>query len=229
MIKYLLLFFLPIFLLAGCADAEEENVSGGIHKIEVVEALNASSYTYMRVKEGKQEYWIAVPQIPVNEGDIFYYTKALVMNDFPSSTLNRTFDRILFVEDISKTPASEDPFAGGMNPHAQVRTGKRDIKIDHLKDGQTVEQIYENRDALSGKEIRLKGVVTKYNSGIMNRNWIHLQDGTGSQHYDLLVTSNDETEEGKTVVVSGIVTLNRDFGNGYAYEVLIENASVKNQ
>jgi hypothetical protein len=229
MTKYLLLLILPFFLATGCSDGEKEDVPQGMHKVEVVETMNASSYTYMRVEEDDKEYWIAVPQIPVNVGDVFYYTKALEMNNFSSSSLNRTFDKILFVEDISKTPVPANPMSGAANPHAQVMSGKRDIKVEHLQDGKTVEQIYSQKEALSGKEVKLRGMVTKYNSGIMDRNWIHIQDGTGSDYYDLIVTSTDETEEGKTVVVTGTVTLNRDFGNGYAYEVLVENASVKNE
>jgi hypothetical protein len=225
--KYLLFFAIPLLLLTGCGDGEKEPLTEGIHKVEVIETMDASSYTYMRVEEGKSDYWIAVPQIPASKGDVFYYTKALEMNNFTSSSLDRTFEKILFVEDLSKSPSNENPLSGAMNPHAQISTGKKNIKVDHLSDGQTIEQIYENRAALSGKQIKLKGVVTKYNSGIMDRNWIHIQDGTGSDFYDLLVTSTDETEEGKTVVITGTVTLNRDFGNGYAYELIIENASVK--
>jgi hypothetical protein len=229
MIKNLLFLLIPMVIFIGCGDSESDIVSEGKHKIEVLEAVDASSYTYMRVEEGKEEYWIAVPQIPASKGEIFYYSKALEMKDFQSPSLNRKFDRILFVEDLSKTSADENPFSGTMNPHAQVMSGKRDIKVESLKGGKTVQQIYSEKGSLSGKEIKIRGVVTKYNSGIMDRNWIHLQDGTGTKYYDLIVTSTDETEEGKTVVVTGTVTLNRDFGNGYAYDVLIENASIKTE
>jgi hypothetical protein len=228
MTKYLLLLFLPLLLVIGCGSQEDENLSEGMHKIEVLETMNASSYTYMRVEEGNREYWIAVPQITVNKGDVFYYSKALEMNNFNSASLNRTFDKILFVEDISKTPAAAaSPMSGMNNPHAQVMGGKKDIKVEPLSGGKTVEQIYSEKESLSGKEVKLRGVVTKYNEGILDRNWIHIQDGTGTTHYDLIVTSTDETEEGKTVVVTGTVALNRDFGNGYAYEVLVENAKVE--
>lgn len=185
----------------------------------------------MRVEDDGNEYWIAVTQMPAQKGDVFYYTKSLEMKNFPSPTLNRTFDRILFVEDISKSLAKEDvKLQSGANPHAQVMSGKRDVKVDHLKDGQTVAQIYEGKDSFSGKEVKIRGVVTKYNPGILDKNWVHIQDGTGSgQDFDLIVTTKDETSEGKTVVVTGTVALNKDYGNGYAYNVLVENASIKEE
>jgi len=226
--NFILILLFAIILVPGCGEKEE--IPAGMHKIEVMESMNASNYTYMRVDENGEEYWIAVPQQPVNKGDIFYFSKSLEMKNFSSSTLNRTFDRILFVEDMRKSMVQQNPGMGGMNPHSQVMSGKRDVKVDHLSDGQTVEQIYKNKDNFSGKEIKLRGIVIKYNSGIKDRNRIHIQDGTSfDNNFDLIVTSTDETEEGKTIIVTGTVSLNKDYGNGYAYDVLVENASIKTE
>lgn len=228
--KYLLLLIIGAFLITGCGDGEKENIPEGTHKVEVKQSMNASNYTYMLVEENGDEYWIAVPQMSVKEGDVYYFSKSLEMQNFSSSSLNRTFERILFVEDIRGTEQNTGGMTDAMNPHSQVMSGKKDIKVDHLKDGQTVEEIYKNKQQYSGKDIKVKGVITKYNPGILDRNWIHIQDGTGHEKdFDLIVTSLDEVEEGATVVVSGKVVLNKDFGNGYAYEVLVENASVKSE
>jgi hypothetical protein len=117
---------------------------------------------------------------------------------------------------------------GGANPHSQVLSGKQNVKVDPLSDGQTIEKIFQEKEALSGKAINVRGIVTKFNPGILDRNWIHIQDGTAfNDKYDLTVTSDEEVVEGKTVVVSGTVALNKDFGNGYSYDVLIENATIK--
>ena len=73
----------------------------------------------------------------------------------------------------------------------------------------------------------ISGIVTKYNEAIMNTNWIHIQDGSGDNGtFDLTVTSATKVSVGETIVVKGIVTLDKDFGAGYKYEVIIENASV---
>lgn len=227
-LRYLVLLFFAIFVIQGCGEKEE--IPEGMHKVEVVETMNASSYTYMKVDENGDEYWIAVPQQPAKEGDVFYYSKSLEMQNFSSSTLNRKFDRILFVEDISKSSTPSVPGMGGANPHGQIMSGKQNIKVEPIADGHTVEKVYKDKEVLSGKEIKIRGIVTKYNPGILDRNWIHIQDGSGfGENFDLIVTSTDETEEGKTVVIKGIVALNKDFGNGYAYAVLIENASIKTE
>jgi hypothetical protein len=59
----------------------------------------------------------------------------------------------------------------------------------------------------------------------MGRNWIHLKDGT-LDNYDFVVTSDQAIPEGHVVTLKGTVARNRDFGSGYRYELLIENASV---
>jgi hypothetical protein len=96
--------------------------------------------------------------------------------------------------------------------------------------GRLLKPSIKTKTLFQEKRYTIRGVVTKYNPGILDRNWIHIQDGTGfDQYYDLIVTSTDEAAEGSMVIVKGSVTLNKDFGNGYAYDVLVENASVKTE
>jgi hypothetical protein len=73
----------------------------------------------------------------------------------------------------------------------------------------------------------VKGKAVKVNNGIMDRNWIHLQDGTGAAGAnDLLVTTKATVNRGDVVVVRGTVALDKDFGAGYSYSLLIEDATV---
>lgn len=91
----------------------------------------------------------------------------------------------------------------------------------------TVAALYENKTALAGKKVSAQGKVVKVNNEIMGRNFVHVQDGTGSDKTnDLLVTSKQTAKVGDQVVVSGTVVLNRDFGSGYAYAMLLEDASI---
>ena len=84
-----------------------------------------------------------------------------------------------------------------------------------------------NRQKYDQKEVTIRGKVVKYNAAIMNTNWIHIQDGTGlNGAYDLTITSTAKVNIGDTIIVKGEVTLEKDFGAGYKYEVIIENASV---
>ena len=83
-------------------------------------------------------------------------------------------------------------------------------------------------DQLNGQIIRIRGKVVKYNPEIMGRNWIHIQDGTAIRDgYDLMVTSKDQTSVGQIIAVEGKVATNKDFGAGYTYKVMVEDATVK--
>ncbi|HSP88668.1 MAG TPA: hypothetical protein VLN45_11080 [Ignavibacteriaceae bacterium] len=194
------------------------------HVVRVIEQFDASDYTYMKVEERDDEYWIAVPKMEVENDAVLYFTKSMEMKNFHSETLDRTFESILFVEDISQTPKSKD----GKISHPNVESTKEDIKVEPLKDGYSIAKIFDEKESLSGKTIKVKGKVIKYNEGILDRNWIHIQDGTGEQgKHDLVVTTVGSVQIGQTIIAEGTVTLDKDFGSGYKYSVLLENAEIK--
>ncbi len=82
---------------------------------------------------------------------------------------------------------------------------------------------------LAGKPVSVRGKVVKYNANILGKNWLHIQDGSGSADNgdnDLTVTTSTPVALGATVLVTGNVSTNRDFGAGYKYSVIIEDANV---
>ena len=82
---------------------------------------------------------------------------------------------------------------------------------------------------LGGKQVEVRGKVVKVNNGIMKRNFLHIQDGTGKQGTnDLIVTSNQTAEVDDEVTITGTVVLDTDFGFGYKYPLLVENSTIKN-
>jgi hypothetical protein len=92
---------------------------------------------------------------------------------------------------------------------------------------QTVAAINQNKAALAGKKVKAQGKVVKVNNGIMGRNFVHVQDGTGdASNNNLIVTSQQTAKIGDQVTVSGVAAVNRDFGSGYSYPLLIEEASI---
>ena len=92
---------------------------------------------------------------------------------------------------------------------------------------QTVAALNQNKATLAGQTISAQGKVVKVNNGIMGRNFVHVQDGTGdATNNNLIVTSKQTASVGDQVTVSGVVVVNRDFGSGYAYPLLIEDASI---
>ena len=135
---------------------------------------------------------------------------------------------------VSVAKAASTPLPEGhpkIDPHGSAApTGpKLDFsKIVKPKGGKTVQEIYQEKNQLNGKRVTLRGKVVKYNQAIMGKNWLHLRDGTGKEPTnDLTVTSQMNANVGDTVLVEGIVRLDKNLGSGYQYDVIIEDAKVK--
>ncbi len=101
--------------------------------------------------------------------------------------------------------------------------------IAKAEGGKTVAEVFAEREALAGKPVTVRAKVVKVNGGIMGKNWLHVRDGSGAEGTnDLTVTTAGELPAlGAVVIVTGPVTLNKDFGMGYAYDVIVEDAEVK--
>ena len=118
--------------------------------------------------------------------------------------------------------------------HAAAATGPEVTeKISVAKaegtDGRTVAEVFAQRAALKGKAVAIRGKVVKFNAGIMGKNWIHLRDGSGTpegKDNDITITTNDSVAKGDVVLVKGTVAVDRDFGAGYTYTVVVEEAKV---
>jgi len=215
-------------VIMSCSKKAERPLPAGFHGVEVKEKIDAGDYTYLNVKDKGQDIWIAVTKMPVEKGDSLFYDKAMEMKNWKSDALKRTFESVWFVESVSKQPPAVETGAVS-NPHANVaKIERKDVKVAHLNDGKTVEQIFSDKDKLKNKVIKIRGVVTKINTGILDRNWIHIQDGTGlNDSFDLLITSKENAAVGKTIVAEGTVAVDKNFGSGYAYPVMIEDAKIK--
>jgi hypothetical protein len=92
----------------------------------------------------------------------------------------------------------------------------------------TVAEIITQAAGLKDKTVLVRGKVVKYNAGIMGKNWIHLRDGSGSaaaKTNDVLITSMNEVKVGDVVTAKGVVHTDKDFGSGYFYKVIVEEAT----
>lgn len=197
--------------------------SAGMRAVKVLETMDASNYTYVKVDENGKTFWIAVSQMDVKEGETLYFSKSMEMKDFKSETLNRTFETILFVDDLSKQSGKPEM----KQPHPAPTTQKEEIKLDKLKDGKTIGEVFASMNNLNGKNVKLRGKIVKYNPGIMGTNWIHIQDGTAhNEDFDLLLTSDTEVQVGQIITAQGKLVTNKDFGSGYKYKALVENAKI---
>ncbi len=197
------------------------------HTVEVQEVIQAASYTYLRVTEDGKEYWIATAKQPIEAGITLTYGDGLEMKDFTSKELDRVFESIFFVG-LMGTSNSTALKGDGVSPHSNKKvSAAKSISVEKVAGSMSIEELYADMSAIDGKVVTVRGEVTKFNSGIMGRNWIHLQDGTSKDNYfDVTITTNVTVKEGDVVMFSGKVALNKDFGAGYIYDLIIEEAEI---
>lgn len=219
-----------IFIILSAIGFSQEKAAL-IHKCEVLEVIQVNSYTYLKISENSVEKWLAVPTIVAEVDDIYYYKGGMEMPSFKSNELDRTFDSVLFLQSISKDKADLDakPFI-----HDASVLGKEVPKnsneklttiIEPVLGGISIEGLFKNKELYRDKLVKIRGQVKKYSAQIMSKNWIHLQDGTDfNGEFDLTLTTSSEVTVGDIVVLEGKVSVDKDFGAGYFYKVIIENA-----
>ena len=229
---------------AMSAPAPTENKTGGTSGT-VLETMDAAGYTYVQVDSGTSQIWAAAPKFTVAVGDSVIVPDGMPMNYYHSKTLDRNFSVVYFVDSVmnASSPAGAGaapagtPMSGAAMPEGHPETGvsssaAADIDLSNVAkadDGVTVGEVFTSKDGLAGKEVVLRGKVVKFSPQIMGKNWIHLQDGSGDAAAgtnDLTVTTDITANVGDTVLVTGALTLDKDFGYGYQYNVIIEDAKV---
>ena len=217
----LAVFFLP--LLAAANPAVQGEIRG-----KVVESINAATYTYVQVDTGAAKVWAAAPQFAVKPGDTVALGDPMPMPNYHSKTLNRTFEVVYFSGRASVNGVST--LAGGATsaPSRSLPGLAVDLSnIARAPGGQTVAEVHAGRSALAGKPVTVRGRVVKFNANIMGRNWLHIRDGSGGEgSNDLTVTSAGQAKVGDLVVVTGRLAVDKDFGSGYRYALLVEEAKV---
>jgi hypothetical protein len=204
---------------------------------KVVETMNAGGYTYLSVEKDGKKTWVAIPMTEVKVGQEVTYQPGAEMRNFPSKTLNRTFESIIFSPGLAPQPgtaAANKPSSSqhGDKPAAPPKSIDEKISVDKASgpDAYTVGEIFEKAAKLNEKTAVVKGKVVKVSEGIMGKNWIHLKDGTGDaamQTNKLVTTSKDLPAVGDIVTMKGTIYKDKDFGSGYKYGVIMENASIQ--
>lgn len=187
---------------------------------KVVETFNGGGYTYLRIATDSGDRWAAVRETKVATGDTVTVDAELTMEKFESKTLNRTFDKIVFGSIAG--PAAASGLSASASQHMQVPAAES-VQIEKVAGGKSVSEVRAEKNALNGKEVVVRGKVVKFLAGIMGRNWMHIQDGTG----DLTVTTAEKVNVGDIVTVKGTLAADKDFGAGYRYEVILEGAKVQ--
>jgi hypothetical protein len=217
------LMFCPIAVLA--ADKPAAPASAPLKGV-VLEVRDVETYTYLRLKTKDGETWAAVPKATIRKGAEVSIENTMLMTNFESRSLKKTFDKIVF-----GSLAGADGNTGTANPHAGLatRAAITDVKVPKATgaDARTVAEIVRGKDTLKNKTVAVRGTVVKYTPKVLGRNWIHLRDGSGSASDgtdDVLVTTRESAAVGDVVIARGIVQTDKDFGSGYAYKVLVDDA-----
>jgi len=234
----------------GVAAPGAAAAGASVVKGKIVEKIDAAPYSYLKLSTPGGEVWAAVPQTTVAVGGEVVIENPMAMDGFESKTLNRKFDKILFgtlggqggpaaAAPAGMPPGGMPPPPGGMPPpgmaaqHAAAGAGPADVgdvKVPKATgaNAKTVAEIYGQKAQLKEKKVTVRGKVVKANSGIMGKNWFHIRDGSGTQakgDNDITLTSDAQAAVGDVVVITGVVRLDKDFGAGYAYPVIIEEAT----
>jgi hypothetical protein len=103
-----------------------------------------------------------------------------------------------------------------------------DIHVEKAPDGITIGELYKNRSNYANKKVIIRGQVVKINNSIMNRNWVHIKDGTSEAgKSDLTITTKEIATVGSIVTFEGVVALDKEYGKGYVYPLVVENGVSK--
>lgn len=216
------------------AAAPEQPIAG-----KVLEILNSGGYTYLLLDVDGFKDWVAVPEMVVAVGEEVELIKGTQMGQFSSKALNRTFDKIIFsagptekYNERRKINAHKNADMSAPTPGKKKTEGKiiEGLKVEKATglNAYNLEELFANKDALHDKKVAVRGQVVKVSTGIMNRNWVHIKDGTGANAENkLVITTKDEPNLGDIVTAVGVFHKNVDFGGGYNYPVIMEDAAVK--
>ena len=214
--------------------ASFESSTSEVHEVVVKEIMNTKKYAYLSVTEGDETRCLAIPLNPDLEvGATYYYMGGIKMNTFEKMDFKEDFQTVVLVGGVSNIPILGDGIqmggdAGGQAV-AQNIGNMEPINIKDLEGGVELSDLLSNPTAYNGKTIKVKGHCIKVNNHILNRNWVHIQDGSTNaknEKNDLAITTQENIPMGATVIFEGTITLNKDFGAGYRYDVLMEEAKL---
>lgn len=206
----------PLFLiclLAVCrVDAAGE--SGNMVTGAVIETMDSGGYTYVRIDTGNEKLWAAGPAAEIKTGDEVTISLDMPMAGYHSRSMDRDFDVLYFVGGFTQAHA-------GAGSQTEI-TPDRDIGI--AEGGKSIAEIIDQHQQLANRQIKVRGQVVKFNPDILGRHWIHIRDSSGDR--DLTITTNDEVTLGDVIVADGRIVLDKDFGYGYVYEIMMEDAAI---
>ena len=195
---------------------------------KVTDTIDAAGYTYAEVDTGKEKVWAAATTTPLKIGDMVGFTTDMPMRNFHSNSMNRDFPIIYFVSRfITDQESPTDIPTENSSPHDKIEPAPVAKAIEGIKKaegGNTIAEVYTDKQKLDGKVIRVRGKVTKFTANVMKKNWLHIRDSSTLD--DLTITSDGVAAIDDVIIIEGKLSLDKDFGFGYVYPLIVEDAKL---
>jgi len=208
-------------------DAMQQAAPGRMQG-KVTDIFEAAGYTYAEVDTGDGKVWAAATTTPLKVGDSIAFTTEMPMKNFHSSSMNRDFPVIYFVSRFitgAAGPAVAKPDMA--SPHGSIKPSPAASAVEGInkvEGGNSIAELHRDKQMLEGKTIRVRGQVTKFTPNIMGRNWIHIRDSSTGD--DLTLTTDSMAAIDDVILIEGKLELGKDFGYGYVYPLIVEDAAV---
>lgn len=216
-------------LAAANTAAANPTAAPASHEGVVLDRIAVDAYVYVRLDIGTRTLWAAGPKVPVQVGQRAAFVDALPMDRYYSKGLGITFDRVYFAEALKLGASAPAGSSSARAPAAAPPAAPVDFSsIQRPPGGRTVAELLAEGSPEGNQEVVLRARVVKVVHNVMDRSWIHLRDGTGAEGAnDLTVTSKDaQVAVGDLVLVRGVLIRDKDFGYGYRYARIIEDARI---
>ncbi|MBK7429232.1 MAG: SH3-like domain-containing protein [Saprospiraceae bacterium] len=199
-----------------------------VHRVVANEILQTERYTYLNVTEAGKNFWIATAKVDAVKGKPYIYRGGLMKTNFESQEFKRVFDTIYLVSSVmdeQQHPGGNIDNAGVEHNHP-LEAGASSAPHVHAADAVKITDLFANMKKYEGQVITVDGEIAKVNNGIMGRNWVHLQDGSkkDGKNLDLTLTTLANIPLGSHIAIKGKVVLNKDFGAGYKYNIILEES-----
>lgn len=207
----------------GAQETDPNRIYG-----KVTDIIDVPGYTYAEVDTGKKKVWAAGPTTALKIGDMIAFSTGMPMENFHSKSMKRDFSIVYFIGGFiadKETPTTKSPATA--SPHSKIKpkqTSKPVKDVRKVEGGNTIAEIYSNKLNLKGKTVRVRGQVTKFTTAIMGKNWIHLKDSSSKN--DLTVTTDSMVAIDDIVIIEGKLELDKDYGYGYVYSVILVDAGI---
>jgi hypothetical protein len=210
-----------------------QSLNNELHTVVVKEILPTTKYVYLNVQENDELFWIATRKQKINIGGTYFYKGGLLKTNFESKEHNKVFEKIYLVTSLVQANHGDNNITIN-DSKLKTQSTEKHIKENSDSNSETkidqtgsikIAELVENKNKYEGKTLQVSGKCVKINPNIMGRNWIHIKDGS-KDDYDLVITSNMFVKEGSMITIKGTVTLNKDFGAGYKYDLILEDGII---